>query len=301
MSSLKELFTFSKRERGGILALLILMVASMFIFILIDRFPSHQQVDYSEYEKEIQSFEKQKQYSDDKSNGFKTTKNYSKGNKMESKLFPFDPNSLPKDSFQLLGLSPKLSERIVKYRNAGGKFKKPEDLKKIYGFPQEKFNILADYIQIKNYPNINTENPSPSEKKEKSISKINLNTADTTELKSLKGIGSKLSNRIIKFRNNAGGFYSIEQLTEVYGLKPETLEQIRPFITVDDKYSKININTATAEQLKNHPYIYKWNIANAIVNYRTKHGKYNKLEDLKKTDLVTDEICRKIAPYLIFE
>lgn len=301
MSSLKELFTFSKRERGGILALLILMVVSMVIFILIDRFPSSQKVDYSEYEKEIESFEKQRQFSEDKSYGLKPTQNFTKRNKKETKRFLFDPNTLPKDSFQLLGISPKLSERILNYRKAGGQFKNPEDLKKIFGFPDEKYQDLKGFIQIKKASDNKNEASPLSEKKEKSNSIINLNTADTTELMSLKGIGSKLSNRIIKFRNNAGGFYSIEQLTEVYGLKPETLEQIRPFITVDENYSKININTATAEQLKNHPYIYKWNIANAIVSYRTKHGKYHKVEDLKKTDLVTDEICRKIAPYLIFE
>ena len=72
-------------------------------------------------------------------------------------------------------------------------------------------------------------------------------------------------------------------------------------IQIDNSYKKININTATAEELKNHPYIYKWNIANAIVNYRAKHGNYKQATDLMKTDLVSEELCRKIAPYLNFE
>ena len=301
MSSLKELFTFSKKERGGIITLLIVMMFSIIVFIFIDQFPTSNKQDYSEFKNEIDEFEKQREIAV-KTNSEKKKSQYNKKyTKSNSQLFPFDPNTLSKDSLQLLGLYPKLSERIVKYRNAGGKFKKPDDLKKIYGFPEKKFEEIKSYIQIENSEKVSNEINESKEKKEKVMVLVNINSADTTELKSLNGIGSKLSQRIVKFRINAGGFYSIEQLTEVYGLKPETLEQIRPFITLDESYSKININTATAEQLKNHPYIYKWNIANAIVNYRTKHGKYNKVEDLKKTDLVTDEICRKIAPYLTFE
>jgi len=301
MSSIKDLFTFSKKERGGIIALLIVMILSIIIFIFIDQFPTSNSYDYSEFKNEIDEFEKQRE-SGVMSNFEKKKKyNNKKYPKSNSQLFSFNPNTLSKDSLQLLGLSAKLSERIVKYRNAGGKFKTPEDLKKIYGFPEKKFEEIKSFIQIGNTNRVSTEINDSKEKNEKVVVLVNINSADTTELKSLKGIGSKLSQRIVKFRTNAGGFYSIDQLIEVYGLKPETLEQIRPFIKVDENYSKININTATAEQLKNHPYIYKWNIANAIVNYRIKHGKYTKVEDLKKTDLVTDEICRKIAPYLIFE
>lgn len=301
MSSLKELFTFSKKERGGIIALLIVMILSIIIFIFVDRFPISNKYDYSEFKNEIDEFEKQRGQKLT-SNG-KQEKQFSHDShpKSTSQLFLFDPNTLSKDSLKLLGLNSKLSERIVKYRQAGGKFNKPEDLKKIYGFPEGKYEALKSYIQIEKSYMDSKEVYSSTEKKERSMVMVNINTADTTELKSLKGIGSKLSQRIIKFRTNAGGFYSIDQLTEIYGLKSETLEEIRPFITVDENYTKININSATAEQLKSHPYIYKWNIANAIVNYRSKHGKYTKVEDLKKTDLVTDEICRKIAPYLIFE
>jgi competence ComEA-like helix-hairpin-helix protein len=301
MSSLKDMFTFSKKERGGIIALLIVMILSIIIFIFIDQFPVSNKYDYSEFKKEIDQFEKQRELAVKTKYEKKKAQYNNKYPKSNSQLFPFNPNTLSKDSLQLLGLNPKLSERIVKYRNAGGKFKTPEDLKKIYGFPEKKYEELKTYIKVESNESFSVEKSDSKAKKENITVLVNINSADTTELKSLKGIGSKLSQRIVKFRINAGGFYSIDQLTEVYGLKPELFEQIRPFVTVDENYIKININTATAEQLKNHPYIYKWNIANAIVNYRTKHGKYTKVEDLKKTDLVTDEICRKIAPYLIFE
>ena len=60
---------------------------------------------------------------------------------------------------------------------------------------------------------------------------------------------------------------------------------------------KININSSSAKNIKAHPYI-NWNIANAIVNYRKTHGKYNFVSDVNKIHLITDEIYHKIAPYL---
>ena len=60
---------------------------------------------------------------------------------------------------------------------------------------------------------------------------------------------------------------------------------------------KININTASIDELKAHPYI-RYNIANPIIAYRNEHGSFSSIEDLKKIMIVTDEVYQKIAPYL---
>jgi competence ComEA-like helix-hairpin-helix protein len=60
---------------------------------------------------------------------------------------------------------------------------------------------------------------------------------------------------------------------------------------------KININTATVDELKVHPYI-KYGLANPIVAYRNEHGSFLRVEDIKKVMAVTEEIYRKIEPYL---
>ena len=97
-----------------------------------------------------------------------------------------------------------------------------------------------------------------------------------------------------------GGFFNKEQLMEVWKFDQEKYDGVQQFVEVNPaSIKKININTCTAQELK-HPYI-KWNIANAIVNYRTIHGKFKTIEDIKKTDLVDEETLRKIAPYLTLE
>jgi competence protein ComEA len=94
-----------------------------------------------------------------------------------------------------------------------------------------------------------------------------------------------------------GGYHAKEQLMEVWKFDQEKYDAIEKYVTVDaSKVKKININTCTAKELK-HPYI-DWKLANGIINYRSKHGNFHTLEDIKKTDLLNDETFIKIVPYL---
>jgi len=128
--------------------------------------------------------------------------------------------------------------------------------------------------------------------------KIEINSADTSAFKSVKGIGSYYSNKIVKYRIALGGFCSVDQLKEVYGMLPETIDQnSKRFIVDSSNIVKININTCETLDLKKHPYI-NWNIANSIVQIRKSREPYKTVEEIKKSDLVNDEIYRKIAPYL---
>jgi competence protein ComEA len=125
-----------------------------------------------------------------------------------------------------------------------------------------------------------------------------VNEADSTAFSTVPGIGSRLANRIIGFREKLGGFYSADQIGETYNLPDSTFQKIKPFLKTGDKtVKKININTADASTLKTHPYI-RWNLANAIVQYRTQHGNYKSVDDLKQIAIITPEIFQKISPYL---
>ncbi|HMK26573.1 MAG TPA: helix-hairpin-helix domain-containing protein, partial [Chitinophagaceae bacterium] len=127
---------------------------------------------------------------------------------------------------------------------------------------------------------------------------IDINSADTTALIALPGIGSKLAARIINFRDKLGGFYSVTQVGETFGLPDSTFQKIKQYLKLENTSTrKININTATVDELKAHPYI-RWSLANPIVAYRNEHGPFSKVEDIKKVMAVTDEIYNKIAPYL---
>ncbi|MFN2457700.1 MAG: helix-hairpin-helix domain-containing protein [Chitinophagaceae bacterium] len=221
----------------------------------------------------------------------------------QGELFLFDPNKLSTEGWKRLGLNDRIIRTINNYRSKGGKFYKPEDLKKIWGMPEGFYERVAAHIRIEppNNNNFHQRNYSTGnnyQKKERQIEIVNVNEADTTAFIALPGIGSKLAQRITNFRDKLGGFYSVEQIRETYGLPDSTFQKIKPLLQIDDgAVKKININTATKDQLKVHPYI-KWNLANAIVEYRNQHGKYSSLEDLKKIAVLDEVTFKKIAPYL---
>jgi len=119
-------------------------------------------------------------------------------------------------------------------------------------------------------------------------------------LTNIKGIGPVYSSRIIKYRDLLGGFIAKEQLKEVWGFSEETYQIALPQIVVSDRVQKININKATAEVLKQHPYI-NWKIANAIEKYRKANGSYKSVADLNKLHLLDKATIEKISPYLTVE
>ena len=127
---------------------------------------------------------------------------------------------------------------------------------------------------------------------------MDINTADSIALIALPGIGSKLSRRIINFRDKLGGFYKVEQIGETFGLADSTFHTIKDYIEINTReIRKININTASVEEMKLHPYL-RFSIANAIVQYRAQHGNFVNVADIKKIMIITEEVFEKIIPYL---
>lgn len=221
----------------------------------------------------------------------------------EGSLFTFDPNTLPAEGWQKLGLNDRTIKTIHNYRNKGGRFYKKEDLKKIWGLPAAFYQRVESYIAIPTKQTYRTNNtttyiPNNTTVKEKrGIAVVPVNEADTTALIALPGIGSKLAARIVNFRDKLGGFYSTEQIGETYGLPDSTFRMLKPYLLVDAAaIKKINLNTATKDELRTHPYI-KWALANAIVEYRNQHGTFNSIADLKNIMLVDEATFQKIAPY----
>src|SRR5262249_21223 len=107
-----------------------------------------------------------------------------------------------------------------------------------------------------------------------------------------------LASRIINFRQRLGGFYSTEQIKEIYGLQDSVFQKIKNLLRLGNVITKkININTASKEELKSHPYI-RWNLANAIVEYRNEHGNFTSVSDLRNIAVITDEAYEKIVHYV---
>jgi competence protein ComEA len=222
-------------------------------------------------------------------------------------LFFFNPNTLEISGWMQLGIRQKTAQTIQKYISKGGKFRNKEDLKKIWGLTPEEYERIAPYVSIAvqktgNQPYFKSDTTSARpvfRKYSPSVPVIDINLADTAAFIALPGIGSKLAARIVSFREKLGGFYSVEQVGEIYGLQDSVFQKIKKWLKAENaSVRRININTATLEELKAHPYI-RWNLANPIIAYRNEHGKFEKLEDLKNIMIVTDEVYDKVKNYLI--
>jgi competence ComEA-like helix-hairpin-helix protein len=231
----------------------------------------------------------------------KLSKNEILSNENKKKvLFDFDPNLISIENWEQLGVSKKTALTIQKYISKGGKFREPQDLKKIWGIPESLAYQLMPYVKIKEEKKSLANSTFQQNQKQKFPAElIDINQADSSALEKLPGIGPKLSQRIISYREKLGGFYCIEQLHEVWGLQDSILEKISNKIEIQSKgLRKININLADFNQLKSHPYI-GYKTASAILNYRNQHGMFQNIEEIQKIVLIDEKIYSKIVHYLV--
>lgn len=304
---LKDYLTFTRKDRIGAILVVLIIGGSLFLPRLMAPKPTpltlqenrtlvlamdtlqQRQERKPAYQRAVNSTAYQ--YERSTSGGF-----------TEGELFSFDPNTITSEGWQRLGLNARTSKTIVNYVSKGGKFYKPEDLQKIWGMPEGFYERVKGYVRITSAQKVyfkNDEGKPSFVREERKPAVIDINGADTTAWIALPGIGSKLSARIVAFREKLGGFYTVEQVGETYGLPDSTFQKIKGRLQVDrNSIRKINVNTATKEELKAHPYI-RWNLANAIVEYRTQHGAFKNLEDLKNIALVDDATYQKIVPYFV--
>ena len=306
---LKDYFNFTKKERRGIIALIVVILIVILLPFFFPYFIKEEKVDASQFEKEIARLQidssARKEFS---KNYNEYTPGYPKKNSvMNVELFFFDPNKASVDEWVRLGVREKTAKTIQKYISKGGKFYKPEDIKKIWGLSESDAVRLIPYVSIKReenkYPQ--KEQSVYPEKTEYTtryaIKNVDINTADTSQYISLPGIGNKLANRIISFREKLGGFYSVDQVGETYLLPDSTFQKIKSYLVLNSNaIKKININSASIDEMKSHPYI-KYNIANAIYQYRQQHGKFNSIDDIKKIMTITDDFYNKTSPYFSVE
>jgi len=221
----------------------------------------------------------------------------------DTKVFAFDPNLVTEGEMKSLGFSAAIASRIVHYRAKKGEFHSKSDLMKIYGMDVRLYEKLRTYIQLPD--NVETHPLRDAIKQNnfvKNTVKFDLNKADTAELKRIYGIGVKLSERIIKYRQKLGGFITMEQLKEVYGLDSAVINRLkeRVFIEKDFLPIQLNINLATENELDAHPYVTKA-AASAIATYRFQHGNFREVNDLRVLHVLSDETINKLGPYLKFD
>jgi competence protein ComEA len=313
---IKEYFTFSKKEKRAVFLLLILAIVfallpAMFPFLLkADEGAVADVQTQNQLSSLASSTENSTRGSEDEPDHLYQPKQafQKKYDQVQPKgeLFYFDPNTASEEEFERLGVRSKTVATILNYRNKGGKFFKPEDLERIYNLRHEEYERLLPYIKIETVPSVHnttastytSAQPKTIERKEQAAVMIDINTADTAQWKMLRGIGSGYAKRIVNFRNKLGGFVSIAQVAETFGLPDSVYQKIKPQLKLSTAtVNKINLNTATTEELKAHPYI-KYGLANAIVQYRNEHGMFKAVSDLQKLSIVDDQFYQKVQGYL---
>ncbi len=298
----RDYLTFTAAERNGLLVLCGLLLGVIFIPQLKEIL--EPAADFSHLVKEIDSLQKPGQ---EELLGEAASKGASpkRERKEMDSLFPFDPNVVTKEELSRLGFSAQAIANLEKYRLAGGKFYNKEDLKKIYGVDIKQFAAWEPFIQL------GDEQPSESFPMKKTPQSngtsytvhfplIDLNTADSSELEMLPGVGPVLAARIIRYRAQLGGFHSVDQLSEVYGMRPTLVKQLKKHVTAtQDGIQCIDINKATMKELYRHPYIRSW--SRLIVRYREQHGPFSSLDDLLKIDPISEDLVARWKPYLCMQ
>lgn len=288
-SGLRDYLTLTTRERRGMMWLLFVLIAQLSWLFYHKFLSTPEPVDLKALGieiRELQLPEKEPHYAE----------NYRSGEKFERKedsLFFFDPNHISQEDLQLLGFSEKQAASILRYRSNGGTFSQKSDFAKCYAVNDYMFARLEPYMIISK-----TASEKPAERKlstpQKAVIRIELNAATAEELEQLPMIGIKTAERIIRYREALGGFVSLEQLNEVYGLDSLDTGIFADRLSVDS--TRIRYLDLNNDSLR-HPYL-PWKTVRLLRNYRKQHGDFRNHRDILNVALINEDIYRKIAPYL---
>ena len=292
----RDWFTFSRQDRRAILLLAILIIIALGLLYTKPMWKHDEPYEAQASDSLIQSLtDKQKEEP-----------------LVKIILHPFDPNTA--DSLELLsvGLTPYVTRNILRYRKAGGVFRKADDLARIYGLHDTAFARVKPYISIAVAHRPATESPQPTmptdtvrrehpyaeymRAKHKPGQLVDLNTADTTELMRIPGIGPVRARHIVSYRRALGGFHSIAQVHEAYDM-PEDLGDWVHIGT--PTVEKLYINKESLSQLRGHPYLTFYQ-ARAIVELRKREGNIRSMRQLLFLDEFTEADTARLAPYLAF-
>ena len=282
-------FVISKRSKRGLLVLILASLGLIFFPRVYMFFQKEEAFvinseKIAEFERTHKKFEK-RNYSN----------YYSKKKKYKAPDSKFNPNTYTLSDWIKLGLSAKQSVVVLKFTSRG--IYSEEDLKRIFVIPEVLFELIRDSVV---YPERfqNTPNQESFKKQVKHIVQVNLNTADTTEFMKIYGIGAFYAKQIIRYREKLGGYFTKEQLLEVWKMTPEAYDKIKDHVFISEKdVKRININSVTIEELKVHPYL-KWNQANSIIKMRIQRNGFKNIEEIKESVLIDSETYEKLFPYL---
>ncbi|MDF4204545.1 helix-hairpin-helix domain-containing protein [Maribacter sp. SA7] len=290
MNSFKSHFKFNKQERSGIFFLLFFLISIQIGYYLYNTYAVNQstplQID-SVAQAEIDSLKIVALEKD------------------TVRIFPLNPNFITDFKGYTLGMSVAEIDRLHVFRTKELFVNSAKEFQDVTKVSDSLLDIISPYFKFPEWTQNRKRktafksNTFSLDNKLKKVVWKDLNTATAEELRQVSGIGEKLSARIIKFRDRLGGFLIEDQLQDVYGLEPDVVERaLKQFkVVTKPDILKINVNTATVEELSKLIYLQK-HVAQSIVNYRNLNGSINSLNELVKIEEFPSERINRIALYL---
>ncbi len=298
-TSWKDYLSFSRREQYGIYALLFIFVIQVVCIYFLDYTRPVMPVLQSGWIRDSVAIWIKSDQGDLKNVHDPGPDETSVHRNEKVSYFRFDPNTVSADQLLMLGLNKGQARTIIKFRSKGAGFRSKQDFRKLYCISPQEFEKLSPWIVLPDSI-VRQENIHGRQEFRKEL-RIDLSQDDSLEILKLPGIGPSFARRIVNYRKRLGGYCSIEQLKEVWGLTDSLYELISPFLFLSDSVpDRFPLNSVNQDVLARHPYT-GYTIAKVIIKYRDQHGPFSDVSDIKKVPLVSDEIFRKLAPYLVLE
>ena len=226
------------------------------------------------------------------------------------RLQPFDPNTADSILLVTVGFKPWMARNLIRYRNAGKVFRRPEDLQRLYGMNDSLYSTLLPFIQIDTAALASSLGMcrvvsdtdtvitayTPRIKRD---TILDLNTADTTEFMLLRGVGRFTAMQIIRYRQALGGYYSTSQLYEISEIANDRIDSLLPHLYADTSLiTPIDVNRASVKQLYSHPYI-SYKQAEQLYDLRRRKLRLHSPDELSA--VFSPDERQRLLPYLRFD
>lgn len=288
---IRSMFGFSRTESNAFLVLLPLMTLLIFSEPLYRFLTIQRKDDFSKVKAELDSLVATWDFQ----------QHPDSARLPEKDKFKFNPNTATEEDLLALGFPGNLTHRMLNFRAKNGKFNIKSDVMKIYGMDSSLYRELNPFIDLPEKKILSIAKAKTGIVKKLKKQLFDLNLADTAQLKTIYGIGPVLASRIIAHRAKLGGFISVYQLNEVYGLDTVAIKRLtrQSFLLENFVPAQLDINQADEKTLASHPYI-KFKLARAIVAYRFQHGNFKTIADLTRIQTMKPETLEQLRPYLTF-
>jgi len=290
--TVKSFFKFSREQRTGVFLLFTIIIILQLIYFFVDFSPLSQN-----------SPEKEKWLS------LQSQIDSLKQEKLDyiPKIYPFNPNFITDYKGYKLGMSVLEIDRLLAFRQQNKYVNSAKEFQAVTKVSDSLLNVISPYFKFPDWVNNKKEfaaykkYPNTAFAKKEKIAIIDINQATQEDLIKIYGIGEAISLRILKFKESLGGFVSMEQMKDVWGLSPEVIDNLNAHFKVSahPNLRKIDINNASIKELSEFPY-FKYPISKNIVTFRSMNGDIKNIEDLTKIKGMSIDKANIIALYLDF-